>query len=94
LKSKAARRDIPIPKRLVDWLVEEKSKQKKASGGKNPDGYVVCMDDGSPMTQSAFRSAWGYITRRQVGTARRMRKDEKGELKKIKVSKRIWRCHT
>lgn len=58
LKSKAARRDVPIPKVLVDCLAEAK---KTATSE-----YVFHHKNGGPFTESQDRSLWRNVTRRTV----------------------------
>ena len=53
LKSKAARRDIPIPKCLVDCLREVKATSKSK--------YVIADRRGDPLTYSQFQRIWKYI---------------------------------
>jgi integrase len=81
LKSKKARRDIPIPPQLSDWLAAEKAK-----GGSD---YVLHMEDGQPFTQTAFKNSWAYITRRQTGMAKRGRKGPDGKPTPVLVEKKL-----
>ena len=53
LKSKAAKRDIPIPKCLVDCLREA----KKTSHS----DYVIADSNGEPLANSQFDRLWKYI---------------------------------
>ena len=53
LKSKAARRDIPIPKCLVECLREEKANTKSK--------FVIADRNGEPLTYSPFRRIWKYV---------------------------------
>jgi len=53
LKSRAARRDIPIPACLVKCLREEREKS-------NSD-YVISDKDGQPLSASQFTRIWSYI---------------------------------
>lgn len=53
LKSKAAHRDIPIPKCLVDCLREVKAASKSK--------YVIADRKGDPLTYSQFQRIWKYI---------------------------------
>lgn len=53
LKSKAARRDIPIPQCLVDCLREVKATSKSK--------YVIADRKGDPLTYSQFQRIWKYI---------------------------------
>lgn len=54
LKTKAAKRDIPIPKCLVDCLREVKA----ASNSK----FVIADKKGEPLTYSQFQKVWKYVT--------------------------------
>ena len=80
LKSYAARRDVPIPPQLSNWLRERQA----------ASGYVICTKAGQPWSEASFKSAWGYIKRRQTGTASRQRLDPKtGKLCKVQVEKKL-----
>jgi integrase len=79
LKSVKARRDIPIPPQLVDWLEAEKER--------TTSDYVIHMADGQPLTQTAFKNDWAYITRRRTGKAVRKRLDAQKTLQPIVVEK-------
>ena len=59
LKSKAARRDIPIPKCLVDCLREIKTGSKSK--------FVIADRNGEPLTYSQFQRVWKYV---EVRTAK------------------------
>jgi integrase len=59
LKSKAARRDIPIPKCLVDCLREAKVGSKSR--------FVIADRNGEPLTYSQFQRVWKYV---EVRTAK------------------------
>lgn len=54
LKTKAARRDIPIPKCLVDCLREVKETSKSE--------FVIANNKGQPLSYSQFQSVWHYVT--------------------------------
>lgn len=56
LKSKAARRNIPIPKRLVDML----------SSMEHTSEFVVPGASGKPQSKSAFNSMWRSVTCRMA----------------------------
>lgn len=58
LKTKAAKRDIPIPKCLVDCL----SKVKATSISE----YVIADSKGQPLSYSQFRRVWQYVTVRST----------------------------
>lgn len=80
LKSYAARRDVPIPPQLSNWLRERQA----------ASGYVICTEAGQPWSEASFKSAWGYIKRRQTGTASRQRLDPKTrKLCKVQVEKKL-----
>ncbi len=80
LKSYAARRDVPIPPQLSNWLRERQA----------ASGYVICTKAGQPWSEASFKSAWGYIKRRQTGTASRQRLDPKTrKLCKVQVEKKL-----
>lgn len=80
LKSYAARRDVPIPPQLSNWLRERQA----------ASGYVICTKAGQPWSEASFKSAWGYIKRRQTGTASRQRLDPKTrKLYKVQVEKKL-----
>lgn len=53
LKSPAAKRDIPIPKCLVDCLREAKEK--------SISDYVIADSNGEPLSYSQFQRVWNYI---------------------------------
>ena len=56
LKTKAARRDIPIPKNLAICLQE--AKQVSCSN------YVISNSDGEPLSGTQFKRVWQYIVTR------------------------------
>lgn len=56
LKTKAARRDIPIPKNLVECL----SKAKESANS----NFVVANRDGGPLSYTQFRHLWRFVERR------------------------------
>ncbi len=58
LKSKAAKRDIPIPVQLVKCLEEEKKK--------STSDYVIANSTGGPKTETQFRNLWHAVTCRMV----------------------------
>ena len=60
LKSAAARRDIPLPPALVSILDTEKKK--------NRGSFVVCTQNGTALSLSAFRRMWGQIESRSERT--------------------------
>ena len=54
LKTKAARRDIPIPQCLVDCLREVKAASISE--------YVIADSKGQPLSYSQFQRVWHYVT--------------------------------
>ena len=53
LKTKAARRDVPIPKCLVDCLREAKTASKS--------DFVIADSKGEPLSDSQFQRVWKYV---------------------------------
>ncbi|MBP5555535.1 MAG: site-specific integrase [Lachnospiraceae bacterium] len=58
LKTKAAKRDVPIPKRLLECLKEAKENSKSE--------YVVANRDGEPLSYTQFQRVWKYIRTRST----------------------------
>lgn len=58
LKTKAARRDVPLPAVLVDCLREA----KKGAASE----YVVANRDGEPLSYTQFKRVWQYIVTRST----------------------------
>ena len=58
LKSKAAKRDIPIPKCLVDCLREAKETSHS--------DYVIADSNGEPLAASQFQRVWKYVVVRST----------------------------
>lgn len=58
LKTKAARRDIPLPDCLTECLREAKVNSKS--------DFVVANRDGGPLTYTQFVRVWKYITTRST----------------------------
>ena len=56
LKTKAARRDIPIPKNLQNCLREAKANSNSS--------FVIANKNGAPLTHSQFRNLWNYVDTR------------------------------
>ena len=71
LKSKSARRDVPIPPILTEHL----------RSIKRDSGYVCCRRDGSPHTSMSFRHEWEAVAVREVHTV--TYKDNKNKGKTI-----------
>ena len=55
LKTKAGRRNVPLPEDLEAWLTEH--------GPKDKTGYIFSTRNGKPLTLSAFRSMFRLIAR-------------------------------
>lgn len=55
LKTKSAKRNIPLSEELETWLAE----RKKTSHSQ----YVIAMEDHKPLTKSAYRSMWKLVER-------------------------------
>lgn len=53
LKTNASKRDVPIPKRLIDCLQETKAASKSK--------FVVADNNGEPLSYSQFQRVWQYI---------------------------------
>ena len=58
LKTKAARRDIPIPKNLAECLRKAKSK--------STSDFVVANSEGGPLSYTQFKRVWQYIVTRST----------------------------
>lgn len=58
LKTKAARRDIPIPRNLAECLREAKSK--------STSDFVVANSEGGPLSYTQFKRVWQYIVTRST----------------------------
>lgn len=58
LKTKAARRDVPIPKCLAECLREAKAESKSE--------FVVASRDGEPLSYTQFKRLWQYIVTRST----------------------------
>lgn len=58
LKTKAAKRDVPIPPQLVDCLKEVKAASKS--------DYVIANSDGQPLSGTQWQRLWKYISTRTV----------------------------
>lgn len=55
-KTKAGKRQIPIPPILLDQLLREKSKSKS--------DYVIANSAGGPLSQSQWRNLWNLVIKR------------------------------
>lgn len=58
LKTSAAHRDVPIPPKLADCLVQAKSASKS--------DYVVANSEGKPLSYTQFKRVWQYIVTRST----------------------------
>lgn len=58
LKTKAARRDIPLPNRLVECLREAKENSQSE--------YVIANSEGEPLSYTQFKRVWQYIVTRST----------------------------
>lgn len=58
LKTKAANRDVPLPKCLVECLKEAKEKSTSE--------YVVANSEGEPLSYTQFKRVWQYIVTRST----------------------------
>lgn len=56
LKTKAARRDIPLPEYLAECLREAKANSKSK--------YVMANSEGEPLSYTQFKHLWQYIVTR------------------------------
>ena len=59
MKTSVAKRDIPIPKKLVECLREQK-------GGSISD-FVIADSKGKPLNYGQFQRMWKYVKTRTVG---------------------------
>lgn len=58
LKTKAARRDVPMPQCLIECLKEAKEN--------STSDYVVANSDGGPLSYTQFKRLWQYIVTRST----------------------------
>ena len=58
LKTKAAKRDVPIPECLAECLREAKAESKSE--------FVVASRDGEPLSYTQFKRLWQYIVTRST----------------------------
>lgn len=80
LKSKAAKRDLPIPQCLVECL--------KAAQVETKSDFVICNVSGGPMSSQGFRRMWGVVKTRTERTVTKMIDGKPVELK-LKVGEKI-----
>lgn len=59
LKTRAGKRDVPIPEVLETWLKEEMKKRRSQ--------YVIAMKNRQPLTISSYKSMWKIIERELPG---------------------------
>ena len=77
LKTPSARRDVPIPKPLIDCLREEKERSISE--------YVIADKNGEPLSYAQFQRIWNYIRVRSTAE-RTIYKYENGVAIKKKFS--------
>jgi integrase len=70
LKTKAAKRDIPLPDCLAQCLREAKEASKS--------DYVVANSEGNPLSYTQFKRLWQYIVTRTAKERTYYRYDENG----------------
>ena len=58
LKTKAAKRDVPIPGPLAECLIEAKASSKSK--------YVIANSEGKPLSYAQFQRIWKYIETRST----------------------------
>ena len=80
LKSKAARRTVPVPAALADHL---RQLQPRSSSP-----YVCPGASGEPMTAAAFRRMWAKIAQRTVREVKRKQPDGKTAVRLLGVGER------
>ena len=80
LKSKAARRTVPIPAALADHL--------RALQPRSSSPYVCPGASGEPMTAAAFRRMWGKVGQRTVREVKRKQPDGKVAVRLLRVGER------
>ena len=80
LKSKAARRTVPIPAALADHL--------RALQPRSSSPYVCPGASGQPMTAAAFRRMWGKVGQRTVREVKRKQPDGKTAVRLLQVGER------
>lgn len=64
LKSKAARRSIPMPTPLLECL--------RSYRIRCPHEFVICNPAGGPRSEASFRRLWQMVTNRTVGEGEKM----------------------
>ena len=58
LKTKASRRNVPIPEPVAHYLLQERVKSHSQ--------FVIANKDGNPLSYSQFKRMWEYITTRST----------------------------
>lgn len=58
LKTKAARRDVPLPPQLVECLKEAREK--------STSDFVIANSEGDPLSYTQFKRVWQYIVTRST----------------------------
>lgn len=84
LKTKAARRNIPIPEPLIEHL-----KAKKESSSSE---YVIANSDGNPLSETQWQRLWKYVVTRTTKERTYTRYDEKGAPVKHTVRPVLGQC--
>lgn len=79
LKTKAAKRNIPIPPQLVECLKEQKAKSRG-------DFVIGNLQDGGPLSYTQFARLWKYVTVRSTKVRTYTRYLENGEKVKHTVT--------
>lgn len=72
LKTAAARRDIPIPPTLAQFLREQKAKIPGTKAGNLKSRYVYCDAAGKPVSYSTMRRRWDTIRTRSTASGREL----------------------
>lgn len=72
LKSAAARRDIPIPPQLTEYLREIRPKLPPKDAAKLAQMCVFCGEKGAPVSDSTLRRRWETIKTRSTASGREL----------------------
>lgn len=81
LKSKAAKRDIPIPQQLIDALANARPPE--------PKGMVIANSRGEALSAASFRRMWDLIRVRSERTITDRTKDGKLIERQLKIGDKI-----
>ena len=81
LKSKAAKRDIPIPQQLIDALANARPPE--------PKGMVIANSRGEALSAASFRRMWDVIRVRSERTITDRTKDGKLIERQLKIGDKI-----